>query len=119
MQLRDMEDPVRFDIYAKARPHAVSAAVRVLMTGGGYASEVAARKAANHSRGEGKHALVAKGIAWSDCKEAVANAGAAFSEFVVMQEGYAPGEAANFCKEHCLYYGGSRGCHVCSGFYAK
>lgn len=114
-----MEDPIRFDIYAKAMPHAVAAAIGVLMTEGAYPSEVTARKAANHSRGEGNPIRIARGVIWARCKDVIANAEAAFSEFMVMQEGYAPGEAANFCEKHRLYYGGSLGCHVCSGFYAK
>ncbi|MES2572875.1 MAG: hypothetical protein V4710_22820 [Verrucomicrobiota bacterium] len=114
-----MEDPIRFDIYAKALPHAVAAAVTIMVAEGAYPSEIAARKAANHSRSEGKHTLIARSIAWASCKEAMDNAEIAFSEFMVMQEGYAPGEAANFCKEHRIHYSGSLGCHICSGFYAK
>ena len=115
-----MEDPIRFDIYGKAHPHAVAAAAAMtLISSGAYSSEIAARKAANGSRSEGTHALVAKGIAWAECQKAMAGAEATFGEFLVMQEGYAPGEAAHFCEEHRIHHGGSLGCHVCSGFYAR
>jgi hypothetical protein len=84
-----------------------------------YPSEVAARKAANQSRGEGNPIRIARGVTWARCRELMTNAEAAFSEFMVMQEGYVPGEAPNFCEKHRVHYGGSLGCHVCAGFYAK
>jgi hypothetical protein len=113
-----MEDPIRFDVYGRASDNNIDATTKMLMKSSAYPSELSARKAANHSRMEGSHILLASAQTWTAVQVLMASSGP-FNELKIMQEGYGPADETSFCTEHKLFYGGCLECHVCSGFYAK
>lgn len=112
-----MEDPVRFDVWAKpvgARRRQVLVALRQSRP---LESELEVRKALNTALGAGKSVVLAKSLTYSQALQLMGESSTEFSDFDLCQEGYQVEEAQNFCTEHALHFGGCLGCHVCNGFY--
>lgn len=111
-----MEDPIRFDVYAKISGATTPSLISVLMASKGYGSELHVRKTLNRSRHDGEHVLVGKSLSWSEARRLIATP-LPFEDPCVTQEGYSPSECDHYCAKHSLHHSGCLGCHVCSGFY--
>ena len=111
-----MEDPIRFDVYAKFTELPSAAAVAHLVSSRVYASELEARKAINRSTRSGEHVVIARGQGWSGAL-VLARSLPTSADPRVTQEGYSPSELPHYCDKHSLHYGGCLGCHICGADY--
>ncbi|WP_458763498.1 hypothetical protein [Cupriavidus basilensis] len=112
-----MEDPVRFDIWAKPTEQERRKALGVLLEQGPYASELALRTQLAAAIREHAWLKLSASVAFSHAQRLSADIQQFTADVAVCQEGWEPGEKSHHCDEHDLYYGGSRGCHICSGFH--
>ena len=112
-----MEDPVTFDVYAKAfEPYADF--LRLVVATNAHESELKARVAANDALKLDDYTLIGKQVGWTQAQTILAMV-ASRSATKLMQAGYVPSETCQYCGKHDLYFGGCLGCHVCNDFFAK
>lgn len=112
-----MEDPVTFDVYAKAFEPYVDF-LRLVVATKAYKSELKARVAANNALKLDDYILIGKHVGWTQAQTILAKV-VSRSTTKLMQAGYVPSGSCQYCSKHDLYFGGCRGCHVCNDFFAK
>jgi len=118
LKFLQMEDPIRFDVWAKIAPSAREDALAALRANGVYVSEIELRKAVSESIRNDALVKVAKYLPLSTAENIMANS-AWLSEPRLYQEGYSDSEKAQFCPKHELHFGGCLGCHICRNFYVQ
>lgn len=112
-----MEEPVTFDVYAKAfEPYADF--LRLMAATNAYESQLKVRVAANNALNLGDFSLIGKHLSWTQAQSLLAEV-ATRSATKLMQAGYFPSKTLQYCVTHDFYYGGCLGCHVCNNFFTK
>ena len=118
LELQDMEEPIRVDVYGKIVLSCKKQAIAYLEESGIYKKSLDVRLAINNSTREKRFTVLAKSLGYDEAVFFAASCDWA-DDITFTQEMYFPGGDEGFCKIHNLHFGGILGCHVCSGFYQK
>ena len=113
-----MEEPIRFDVWAKIIPAQRKDALAAIRAQKVYLYESELRKALDNALRTGKPVRVAKSLSFSAVESFIRDS-KWLAEPMLCQESFLPSEASGFCEKHNLHFGGCLGCHVCSGFYVQ
>jgi hypothetical protein len=114
-----MEEPIRFDLWGRVRPAVPTSAARWLLELRPALTELAARRLIAHGRLSSDPCQLLTSCSWPSVQAILGNLPDWIGDASVVQEGYAPSQAAHFCELHQLRYAGCLGCHVCRGFFAR
>jgi len=118
-----MEDPTRTDIWGQIRKGFIKEAVEFLGESRPILSKLEVRKQVNSSIMEGKRILVIEKVGWKKAQQIYFGSPEWLFNLLLLQEDYSPQEFEtlpkhkNYCSVHHFYFGGCRGCHICSGFF--
>jgi len=114
-----MEDPIRFDVWAKVIPEQRDAAIVTIRAQNIYNSEIELRKAINDAIRDSNLLQVARALSLSSALTFIEKSSQCFKEHTFCQESWAPSTDSEYCGKHNLHFGGCLGCHVCNGFYVR
>jgi hypothetical protein len=118
-----MEDPGGFDMWARVLRGASGEAASFIAESRPELSPLKLHCELNRSKVNGELILIARRLTWSQAQHLRQSPPTWACEIKLFQEDYGPGDwdeltpYRNYCIAHDYYYGGCRGCHVCSGFY--
>ena len=114
-----MEDPIRFDVWAKIIPAQRGDALAAIGAQKVFPSEIELRKAINNALRTKGFIQVAKALAYAPALDFIKHSADFLSQPTLFQEGYGPNNRTAYCEKHNVHFGGCLGCHVCRGFYVQ
>jgi hypothetical protein len=118
-----MEDPGGFDLWARVLRGAMRQAAPLLAEWRPELTPLALHRELNRSKVNSELILIARRLTWSQAQHFRQSPPSWACDIKLFQEDYGPGDwdepnpYRNYCAVHRYYYGGSEGCHVCSGCY--
>ena len=114
-----MEDPINFDLWGKPLATERERALDALRSHGSFESELELRKIVQNAIRSNSLMKISGAMGYAEARALAEMVQSTFTECTVYQAGWTPDGVSSYCDKHGLHYGGSLGCHVCSGFYVR